>query len=76
LQAQGAILISITYSNGEQWSNAAFDSALISAGAGANNKVAMPYPIMIPKNTQINILLQNTTAAAITYELQMWGRKC
>jgi hypothetical protein len=75
VQAQGAILISISYANGTQWSNTSFDSATISAGANANNKVMTPVPIMIPRNTQINVALENTTAAPITYELQMWGRK-
>lgn len=75
VQAQGAILITISYSNGTVWSNYAFDSALISAGANANNKIVLPYPIVIPRNTQINVLLQNTTGGDLTYEFQLIGRK-
>lgn len=76
VQAQGAIFVTIQNSNGYIWSNYAFDAALISAGATANNKVVLPYPILIPKNTQINITIQNTTGGALTYELQFWGVKC
>lgn len=76
VQAQGAIFITIQNSNGYIWSNFAFDAAMISAGATANNKIVLPYPIVIKANTQINITLQNTTGAAITYELQFWGVKC
>ena len=75
VQAQGAITIQPSYSNGVVWSNFAFDAALISAGANANNKVLPAYPIKIPANTQINFLLANTTGGDLTYELQLWGRK-
>lgn len=76
VQAQGAVLLTIQNSNGDIWSNTSFDAAMISAGANANNKVVPPYPIIIQRGTQINITMQNTTGAAITYELQFWGVKC
>ncbi len=75
VQAQGAITIQPSYSNGVVWSNYAFDAALISAGANANNKVLPAYPIKIPANTQLNFLLTNTTGGDLTYEFQLWGRK-
>lgn len=76
VQAQGAIFIQLSNSNGYQWSNGSFDAATISAGANANNKVALPYPVLVPKSTQINVQLQNISGAPITYELQFWGVKC
>ncbi len=71
-QAAGAILIQMSTASGEIFSNVLLDSLLF---AGTSYPVRLPFPVRIPRNTRINIQVQNTTGAPLTCQVQLWGVK-
>ena len=71
-QAAGAILMQLSASNGDLMSNVPLDTLLF---AGANNPIALPFPVRIPANTQLNVQIQNTTGGNLTHQVQFWGVK-
>jgi hypothetical protein len=71
-QAVGAILIQISMASGELFSNVALDSVLFS---GTSYPVRLPFPVLIPANTQLNVSVQNTTGGNLTSQIQLWGFK-
>ena len=72
----GDVLCKFSYSSGESFSNASFDTSLYAQGANNFGKLVFTEPFIIPKNTQIDVLLENTTGAPITlFEVHLIGRK-
>jgi hypothetical protein len=71
-QAAGAILMQLSMSSGELFSNTPLDTLLF---AGTSYPVRIPVNVRIPANTQVNVLIQNTTGGNITSQIQLWGFK-
>lgn len=71
-QAAGAITIVIKLSGGEAFSNQALDASIFGQG---NDAIKFFREIKIPANSQLNILMTNTTGADIVHEIQFWGYK-
>jgi hypothetical protein len=71
-QAAGAILLQLSTASGEIYSNVPLDTALFS---GTSYPVRLPFPVLIPRNSQINVQVQNTTGAPLTSQIQLWGFK-
>lgn len=70
--AAGSILIKLSTASGELFSNVMIDSNLF---AGDNYPVRLPFPVRIPRNTQIDIQVQNTTGGNLASQIQLWGVK-
>lgn len=71
-QAVGAILVQLSMASGELFSNVALDSVLF---AGTAYPIRLPFPVLIPANTQLNVSVQNTTGGNLTSQIQLWGFK-
>jgi hypothetical protein len=71
-QAAGAILLQLSTASGEIFSNVPLDSLLFS---GTSYPVRLPFPVLIPRNSQINVQVQNTTGGNLTSQVQLWGFK-
>ena len=70
-QTAGDILITLSFSSGENFSSSALESSIISQ----NYPIHFDEEVKIPANSQLNIRLQNTTGADIVHEVQLWGFK-
>lgn len=71
-QAAGAILMQISLASGELFSNVPIDTALF---AGTSYPIRLPYPVLIPANSQLNLQIQNTTGGNLTSQIELWGVK-
>ena len=70
--AAGALLAQISMASGEIFSNVLLDTLLF---AGTSYPVRLPFPVRIPRNSQLNIQVQNTTGGNLTAQIQLWGVK-
>ena len=71
-QAINAVTMQLSMASGEFLSNTAIDTNLF---AGTSYPVRLPAPVRIPANSQLNVLLNNTTGGALTSSIQFWGYK-
>ena len=71
----GDLLLSIGYAQGDVWNNISFDASTIQCNANANNALKFLQMPLIPRNTQINVQMQNASGAALLAEVQLWGVK-
>lgn len=71
-QAVNAIMMQLSMANGDLLSNVPVDTSQFS---GTSYPIRLPYPVIIPASTQLNVLLINTTGGNLTTAIQLWGYK-
>lgn len=71
-QAVGAILMQLSVSNGDNYSNVPLDTVQFS---GTSFPIRLLEPVVFPANTRLNVQIQNTTGGNLTSQVQLWGYK-
>ena len=66
------ILMQLSQASGEILSNVPIDTFHF---AGTSYPIRLPSPVIFPANTQLNVLLINSTAGDLTSQIQFWGYK-
>ena len=69
------VFITISLQEGQQFSNSPLDSGVLAGSNGDGIKFFPPNDIIFPKNTIIQILIDNESGNAVTEEVQLWGHK-
>jgi hypothetical protein len=74
----GAVNMLLQTSSGDLFSNVALDLlafASVEQDSWSGYPIKLPFPIVLPQNTTLQVQLTNTGGESVTVQIQFWGVK-